>query len=57
MYPEHMLLSTALLSSFLFKFIYFGLCWVFVAASRSYSLVVVYTFLFAMASLVTEHDL
>ena len=32
MYPEHMLLSTALLSSFLFRFIYFWLCWVFVAA-------------------------
>ena len=38
-------------------FIYFWLCWVFLAASGGSSLVAVYSFLFATASLVTEHDL
>ena len=32
MYPERMPLSPALLSSFLLRFIYFGVCWVFIAA-------------------------
>ena len=31
MYPERMPLSPALLSSFLLRFIYFWVCWVFVA--------------------------
>ena len=50
---------------FFYLFIYFWLCWVFVAvcglsvvgASRGYSLVMVCSLLIVMASLISEHRL